>query len=171
MSYFTFILFLISEILSLVAAASSFLLCLTVSMIGLREPGGSKCSEIFERIELRMVEGIVSIGSSSLNHNLKPEWTAATPKVRFSKSTNLQEWSIISLISFIARSFLCRIKIGKGPESGIFDHLSKLFLWRKLPDTFHQVLIRIPVSSQHLKNFISTLDQNNSDEYFSPPYG
>ena len=99
MSYFTFILFLISEILSLVAAASSFLLCLTVSMIGLKgQPMGSKYSENFECMELRKVEGIVSIVNSSLNHNLKPEWTAATPKVRFSKSTNLQEWSIINPI-------------------------------------------------------------------------
>ena len=102
----TFILFLISEILSLVAAASSFLLCLTESMIEARDATESRDSEIFvigasETIgskysEILKVHGDVEdivARSSTPHHNLKPEWTAATPKVRFSKSTNLEEVS------------------------------------------------------------------------------
>ena len=102
----TFILFLISEILSLVAAASSFLLCLTESMIEARDATESRDSEIFERFVVGVSETIGSTNcdilrvhgeaedivarSSTPHHNLKPEWTAAMPKVRFSYSTNLR---------------------------------------------------------------------------------
>ena len=156
----TFILFLISEILSLVAAASSFLLCLTESMIEARDATESRDSEIFvigasETIgskysEILKVHGDVEdivARSSTPHHNLKPEWTAATPKVRFSYSTNLRV--VDNELLFKLLKFNCKMHLK--PESSILDHLSKFFLGRKLPDAFHQVLIRVPVTSQHLK--------------------
>ena len=69
-------------------------------MIGARDATESRDSEIFERFvigasetigskysEILKVHGEVEdivARSSTPHHNLKPEWTAATPKVRFS---------------------------------------------------------------------------------------
>ena len=78
--------------------------------------------------------------STKYCHNLKPEWTAATPKVRFSKSTNLKQSNIVLYL----QSYWA-------PESSIFDHLSKFLLRWKLPYALHQVLIGVPVPSEHLK--------------------
>ena len=47
------------------------------------------------------------------------------------------------------------------PESSILDHLSKFFLRRKLPDAFHQVLVRVPVTSKYLKTSYQILNKKN----------
>ena len=158
--FHTCIFFFISEILSRVAAASSFRLCLTESMTG------TKCSvmfkgwmwdrvqeigellwnllcphrHIFKSNEVCMRPKWGTVFGTKYCHNLKPEWTAATPKVRFSKSTNLKQSNIVGFH-----------ESDWAPESSIFDHLSKFLLRWKLPYALHQVLIGVPVPSEHLK--------------------
>ena len=77
---------------------------------------------------------------------LRQRWGFHTPQT--------WEWSIINFYSSFSK-----MPNKSRPESSIFDHLSKFFLGRKLPDTLNQVLIRVPVTSQHLKHFISNFHQ------------
>lgn len=45
-----------------------------------------------------------------------------------------------------------QILIMRTTKSSRFDHITKIFLLRKLANTLHQILVRLPLAGQHLSH-------------------